>query len=766
MAAISSSSASGADLWFAGSPLPMFETRLPELSEVLRQIRRRVGLVDRLDALTDAEIAAIQQAHRSIELVRGNAAMCAYFGVAAAELQSQWPMIRDGALSANVHDAHILQLVSGQIHTEWTADWRLSDGLFRAAKIVSRPLPGFERNLLSVSNTLMDVTEHRREARLMFEDNPTPTVEFDSTAVVDTVREALRDGLSEERAREVVAASFEQLRCMRANAAAVRFFAWPEATFCQRPQIILNPEALKASVQAIFDSITHDAAQRPYIAPIVRGDGAIRYALHRSRAIGLGSAPWSRTQVTYTDVTRQRVAEIHAQAHVVAAKVEAERQRARWERSAALANAASYELRVRDRMFLPSNSLEKLLGVSIDGLNESRQYFLPLVPQPWRDRLRDLFREALKSGEPLRYEHPLDRPDGQRIWIQSNFVVEASDDDEPESGYGYLQDVTARKQLEEQALAAVERAEAALGAKRDIIAAFLDEPSPSPAREAPNTDDRDLAALLARQLSVLREIEAGDHVLNRAMMALDESRLAAEGANLAKSQFLAVMSHELRTPLNAVIGYTEILEDELGPAAAAAASHDLNRIKAAAKHLLSLINEILDFAKIDAGKMELALEPTELAYLLNGAADLVRPMADAKGLAFQIEIDAEIGSALVDAKRLKQCVVNLLSNAQKFTPAGIVAMSARRLGDKVRIEVKDTGCGIAPGDMARLFEPFRQVDSSLARRHEGTGLGLAISRKLARLMGGDLTATSLVGVGSSFVLTIATDATDVLEAAA
>jgi signal transduction histidine kinase len=230
------------------------------------------------------------------------------------------------------------------------------------------------------------------------------------------------------------------------------------------------------------------------------------------------------------------------------------------------------------------------------------------------------------------------------------------------------------------------------------------------------------------------------------------------------------MSHELRTPLNAVIGYTEILEDEFG-ARQPAVGADLARIKGAARHLLALITEILDYAKIDAGKMELAPERTDLATVLISAADLVRPMAEAKGLAFHVDLAPGLGAGRIDAKRFKQCVVNLLSNAQKFTAAGGVSLTARRLapaeGGALEVVVRDTGCGIAPEHLAHLFEPFRQVDASMSRRHEGAGLGLAISRKLARLMGGDLGVRSALDAGSTFTLTVrAGDAADALETAA
>jgi signal transduction histidine kinase len=749
------------DAWFAASPLPMFETQLNSLGGVLRAVRRRIGRTDKVELLTAEEIEAIRAAHLDSVLIRANPALHAFFQVAPENLLARWPALNESALNGACDATHLSQLISGQTSVHWTAEWTLPDGALRAAKVVSSLLRQEEGDVFTVANTLMDITEHRRDARLLFEDNPTPTVEVDMTEVALRIVKAVSAGLKGSAFRAALDEAHDHMRFLRANAAAERLLQRTNADLAQDYNAILfRPDLRRAAVDAMQESLEKQVLQRPFMAPILRPDGSARHVLIRTRAIGPGGAPWARTQITLTDVTTTRVAEIKAQASMASARVEAERQRARWERSAALVNAACYELNIKERAYLPSASMEALLGVSVEALNATGSMFLPMVPEPWKSELRARYLASVASGEPLRFEHPLDRPDGQRIWLESNFVVDAEEDDERLTGYGYLQDITARKALEEQALAAVARAEAALTVKRQMLAAFLDEACDAPATTAVDQGG-DLAGLLARQLSVLREIDDRDKMLTRVMMVLDESRLRAEAANVAKSQFLAVMSHELRTPLNAVIGYSEILEDEWS-GRDASATKDLGRIKGAARHLLALITEILDFAKIDAGKMELALEKTDIASVLINAADLVRPMAEAKGLAFHIDLAPDLGASWIDAKRFKQCVVNLLSNAQKFTAAGGVSLTARRLpptdGDALEVVVRDTGCGIAPEHIAHLFEPFRQVDASMSRRHEGAGLGLAITRKLARLMGGDLRVQSALDAGSTFTLTVRAEA--------
>lgn len=235
------------------------------------------------------------------------------------------------------------------------------------------------------------------------------------------------------------------------------------------------------------------------------------------------------------------------------------------------------------------------------------------------------------------------------------------------------------------------------------------------------------------------------------------ARAAAEAANNAKSQFLATMSHELRTPLNAVIGYAEIMRDDIEDGATPKRA-DADRIIGAGHHLLALINEVLDSARLESNKLELHETHIDFAALLHGVGQMLQPMADKNANRLEIVgADAPIWVTL-DAQRVTQCLLNLGSNACKFTHDGVVRFTAScdRDGDHaiITISVRDTGCGIAPEDAARLFQPFQQVQSDLARQHNGAGLGLAITRKLARMMGGDVTLTSAPGVGSEFTLRV------------
>jgi signal transduction histidine kinase len=237
---------------------------------------------------------------------------------------------------------------------------------------------------------------------------------------------------------------------------------------------------------------------------------------------------------------------------------------------------------------------------------------------------------------------------------------------------------------------------------------------------------------------------------------------AAIEANTAKSQFLATMSHELRTPLNAVIGYAEILEEDLAMEAKAEQAADAARIRRAARDLLGLINEVLDLSKIEAGRMEVALAPANVAEIVTEIVETTALLADANGNEVHVEIGANVGDVVTDRGKLRQCLLNLVSNACKFTTSGVirvhVGLEERPSGLFLRAVVADNGVGIAPEDAAKLFQPFVQADSSLTRRSGGIGLGLVITRKLAQLMGGDVALESAPGRGSTFTLTIAVQA--------
>jgi signal transduction histidine kinase len=222
-----------------------------------------------------------------------------------------------------------------------------------------------------------------------------------------------------------------------------------------------------------------------------------------------------------------------------------------------------------------------------------------------------------------------------------------------------------------------------------------------------------------------------------------------------KSQFLASMSHELRTPLNAIIGLTEMMVTNVARFGTEKALEPLRRVNAAGTHLLSLINEILDLSKIEAGKLELNPEPINLLRLIDEVVGTAGQLAEKNKNRLVVEAKENVGSLTADSMRLKQILLNLLSNACKFTKEGQVALRVRKVADGrdwVELAVADSGIGMTAEQQAKLFQDFTQADSLTARRYGGTGLGLAISRKLARMMGGDVTVTSEPGKGSVFTV--------------
>jgi signal transduction histidine kinase len=247
--------------------------------------------------------------------------------------------------------------------------------------------------------------------------------------------------------------------------------------------------------------------------------------------------------------------------------------------------------------------------------------------------------------------------------------------------------------------------------------------------------------------------EVTDQVLAR--RALERARESAEEANLAKSQFLRTVSHELRTPLNAIAGYADLVLMGLRGPVTDDQRADLERIKRASQHLLGLINDILSFAKLEAGQVELDVGDVDLPATVGEVESLVAPQLATKGLRYEGRECARGLRVRADAERVRQVLLNLLSNAVKFTePGGSIAVECEPGGDGVAIHVRDTGVGIPPESLERIFDPFVQVGRDLRAPSDGVGLGLAISRDLARRMGGDLTVTSRVGQGSTFTLTL------------
>ncbi len=245
--------------------------------------------------------------------------------------------------------------------------------------------------------------------------------------------------------------------------------------------------------------------------------------------------------------------------------------------------------------------------------------------------------------------------------------------------------------------------------------------------------------------------------------ALQVAQVAAEAASKAKSQFLANMSHELRTPLNAIIGYSEMLQEEADDLGTPEIKPDLQKIHGAGKHLLGLINDILDLSKIEAGKMTLYLETFEVQTLLNEVAATVQPLINKNGNQLTLEVAPEIGSMRADVTKVRQALFNLLSNASKFTDKGSITLRARRQGADLVFDVIDSGIGMTPEQVGRLFQAFAQADASTSKKYGGTGLGLALSRKFCQIMGGDLTVASEAGKGSTFTATIPAQVIEVAE---
>jgi len=240
--------------------------------------------------------------------------------------------------------------------------------------------------------------------------------------------------------------------------------------------------------------------------------------------------------------------------------------------------------------------------------------------------------------------------------------------------------------------------------------------------------------------------------------ALIEARDKAEEVSRTKSAFLANMSHELRTPLNAIIGYSEMVQEELEDAGQREMVSDMVKIHSAGKHLLGLINDILDLSKIEAGKMAIHVEPFDLATLVRDVASTVQPLVEKNANTLVVDAPDELGEMRSDVTRVRQVLLNLLSNASKFTSKGEVGFAARREGDgdqaSVVFTVRDSGIGMTAEQMAKIFQPFTQADSSTTRKYGGTGLGLTISRRFCQMMGGDIRVESEHGKGSTFTVTL------------
>jgi signal transduction histidine kinase len=440
------------------------------------------------------------------------------------------------------------------------------------------------------------------------------------------------------------------------------------------------------------------------------------------------------------------------------ARIEAESAFSRLDFALGSNRSSAVEVDHVNKVVYGAQQIEPLFGVA--PTFEDIQKFA-LVHPDHVESVRSVIFDRAKVGQSNCIEFPTAPHLGPEKWIEVRVLTQLDSAGAPSRTVMLWTDITERKQALiafEQSLAG---AQESLMARRSLLSEIgaehgfefdLHQAEASPQVHSTPIAGR-LEGLQNRLSGVLAEIAARDASLTEAVYALEQAKAGAEAANSAKSQFLANMSHELRTPLNAVIGYSEMLEEDLTDVGSQQSAQDARKIRGAAKHLLALINEILDLSKIEAGKMELSLVPTDLNQLVDEVKSMTATLASEKGNQLVVEID-DLGHADVDDTKMRQCLFNLLSNACKFTKDGAVRLEGRRNGDEISFLVQDSGIGMSAEQMAKLFQPFVQADSSTTRKFGGTGLGLMITRELARLMGGDVTVTSIPGVGSTFALTM------------
>jgi PAS domain S-box-containing protein len=421
--------------------------------------------------------------------------------------------------------------------------------------------------------------------------------------------------------------------------------------------------------------------------------------------------------------------------------------------------AAVWELDLINRRFEASPGLACILGKELDYDSFKAQDFMLVHPDDAEQVRARLHAQMNRSGR-IDMQHRVLRSNGEVRWAEARGRMRYAEDGTKLGFVAMMNDITERKAREDQLNIALVRAEAALADQRALLEAHGHDESVNEVEGSALAEDA-YSAMMRRLARLLDEIRARDTALSEALHAREEARDNAEQANRAKSQFLANMSHELRTPLNAVIGYAEILDEDLQAEGLEASRKDVQRIRASARHLLNLINEILDLSKIEAGRMDVAPTSFEIEAVLTETIETIAPSAVANENTLHVDLDPNLATACTDLQKLKQCLLNLLSNAAKFTVAGQIRIGAARAQrdgrDWIEITVVDTGVGMSAEQVAKLFQPFVQAEASTSQKYGGTGLGLAITRRLAQLLGGDVAVVSAIGAGSTFTLRVPAD---------
>jgi PAS domain S-box-containing protein len=416
-----------------------------------------------------------------------------------------------------------------------------------------------------------------------------------------------------------------------------------------------------------------------------------------------------------------------------------------------------------------------------DLLGKTMAEAMPSAKQDWHDAIALALTgvSTQKSGD-----HRV-RVDGVEVYLDWEVHPWYTPEGNIGGAIGYAQDVTEvllaradEKAKQERLTVMIARAQEALDEKRKLLEEIcgpevlslkasqpswhekleiVKEPLDMSGDQDPN--NQSAGQLLAGFERVLGDIDQRDNLLATAVQQLSEARLNAEIASQAKSQLMANVSHELRTPLHAILGYTEMLIEDAEQDGRQEAARDARKVQDSAQHLLKLINEILDLAKIEAGKMEVTYEPVNLFELTNEVLQSLDPLAKNRGNQMILATPDDPIVVLTDGFRLRQCLMNLISNAIKFTQNGQVAITFEKQGTatgraQYEIKVTDTGIGMSKEAQSRLFEPFQQSDGSVTRVYGGTGLGLALTREMMQLLGGTVRVESDAGLGSTFTLSL------------